>query len=609
MKFIKFNIYNKNHCYKDCRDFYSTLLSKCITDIKVEKENVSSFYPDFKTILSKQKVIELQLYNLTETNKVTIDVESDLNILVAYGLKLNSNLDDYFTNKVSTLNTVSKNLLDQSLKYLQDVSISGFTESEKIVNLSKPYFSPVNVVLIIEAVLFIILIVAFTYLICSLYSLESFYLKRLIKFKNPPFDSYLKNLEEIKKKNNKNEGEEEDKFKDEIDAQEFNNSKRSKKDEDIEKDNKKGKKKKKDSDDERGAKSDKEDKEKKGGPKRKQHKKPVKNYQEDKMNIMGKFFLYWNILFCIKVLAIFLLSVSYYLIVTIIDGSTRNSLLDFDSTSNNIEGVFKSSFDIYLSLKTELAKYVDYEIKKQELANYLDNNPNTKVIFEGLVYSSSADLLNSDYKYNMNLPNQIETPKIGSLLMPLINTDLNTASDAVIKLNNLYNVNSCEVLFDKKIQIDDYNYCSNFWSSILLKGMEQSITQMSVVVTTVLDDLHSLNMKKKSLQNIIAPTSPFGGYELFVEFYLFKSYMQTVEIFRSLNQDNLLKIYDIYKAIMIGYICFVLILFCLLLYFVYRSKNIFNTFMNFIGILPAKFLVEDPGLYKEILKLEQYIYY
>ena len=60
---------------------------------------------------------------------------------------------------------------------------------------------------------------------------------------------------------------------------------------------------------------------------------------------------------------------------------------------------------------------------------------------------------------------------------------------------------------------------------------------------------------------------------------------------------------------MIAYICFVVILFGLLLYFVYKSKYIFNTFMNFIGILPAKYLIEDANLYKEILKLEQYIYY
>jgi hypothetical protein len=85
--------------------------------------------------------------------------------------------------------------------------------------------------------------------------------------------------------------------------------------------------------------------------------------------------------------------------------------------------------------------------------------------------------------------------------------------------------------------------------------------------------------------------------------------METVQIFRSLNKDNLQSIYNIYYGIMLAYIIFTVILFALLIYFVYMSKYIFNTFMNFIGILPAKYLIEDISLYKEILKLEHYIYY
>ena len=104
---------------------------------------------------------------------------------------------------------------------------------------------------------------------------------------------------------------------------------------------------------------------------------------------------------------------------------------------------------------------------------------------------------------------------------------------------------------------------------------------MSVVVTSVLDDLHSLNLGKKALADVIASGSSFNTYEMFVEFYLFEGYVQTVSIFRSLNSANLQAIFNVYQSIMIGYMCFVLILFWLLLFFVYKSKVYIQYFHEF----------------------------
>jgi len=600
LKYMRDQVYTQDHCYSGCKSFYSSLLAECISEIKTQKENSSLFYSDFTSILSRQKSISLELYNLTEVDVTTIDVNNNLNLLIALGLKVNSNLDDYLINPISIINTVALNLLTQTLIYIDDSLISGFTDTQKQTNINN-LFSTVNIILIIEGILFCILIVAFTYLICSLFSLESFYLKQLIKFKNPPFDAYLKKLDEIKKRLRNDNGEDEDKMNNEMEDQNAKESKRSKDDDD--KDKKKDKKKKKSGDDDED-----DEKDKKGGLKRKNKKKVGRNHQEDKISIMGKYFLYWNLFFCIKVVAILLLSVSYYLVVSIIDQSTTTQLLSFDSTSNDIEGVFKQSFDIYVGLKTELANYINAQTDKRNDAAYLTSYPGSTVTYNGVQYTKASDVLNSNYYYNMKLPQQVVTPKIGSLLMPLVNTDLTTASVSIVTLNNLYNADGCGVLFDKIRQAIDYNFCASFWSNILIKGMEQAITQMSVVVTTVLDDLHSLNLQKKSLAEVIAVGSPFSGYELFVEFYLFKAYMETVKIFNTLNSENLQVIYNIYKGIMIAYICFVVILFSMLLYFVYKSKYIFNTFMNFIGILPSKYLIEDQLLYKEILKLEAYIY-
>ena len=39
-----------------------------------------------------------------------------------------------------------------------------------------------------------------------------------------------------------------------------------------------------------------------------------------------------------------------------------------------------------------------------------------------------------------------------------------------------------------------------------------------------------------------------------------------------------------------------------MIYFVYNFNALFNSFLNFIGIFPPKYLYEDENFYKEIVK-------
>jgi hypothetical protein len=581
------------------------MLNTCVTDIKTEKENSTYFYDQFKKILDTQKQINLDLYKFDTTDKVLIDVESNLNLLVVYGLNLNAQLTDYLTYDDTQMDVVSQNILQQSLIYIEDTNINGYGDVNKTSILATAFFSPVNLILIIEGCLFIILVGGFIYLIYSLYRLENYYLRKLINFKNSNFEAYLKSLEEIKKKIRNDNGEEDDKVNGDELGQDFENKSKddkSKGDGDSVHGKKNKKKNKNDKDKDKDDKDD-DEKNKKRKHIRKNKNKQVKNYREEKIQVMGRYFVKWNAFFCLKVSIILLFSASYYLVDTLLDNSTQVSMLSFDYTTNSIEGVYKQSFIVYLDLKTELAKYIDFEIGKRKALPLFDET-NQQVGYKGVTYNSYEEL--NSTAYPMNLPASIDTPKIGHLLMPLVNTDLTTADDSILKLNNLYNVDACKELFP---DTEDYKKCSSFMSSILTKGMEQSITQMSVLVTSVLDDLHSLNNKNKALEDIIAKGSEYNIYEQFVEWYLFRSYMETVQIFRDLNKNNLESIYMTYQSLMIGYMCIIVILFGFLLYFVYRSKSIFNNFMNFIGILPVKYLLEDAELYREILKLEQHIYY
>ena len=49
--------------------------------------------------------------------------------------------------------------------------------------------------------------------------------------------------------------------------------------------------------------------------------------------------------------------------------------------------------------------------------------------------------------------------------------------------------------------------------------------------------------------------------------------------------------------------------FILLLHTIYSAKENFNSFLNFIGILPIQYLSEDDIFYRETLKLEGDIFY
>ena len=138
--------------------------------------------------------------------------------------------------------------------------------------------------------------------------------------------------------------------------------------------------------------------------------------------------------------------------------------------------------------------------------------------------------------------------------------------------------------------------------------MEQAITQMGVVINTVIDELNSLNLGKKTFEEIVETTSAFSQYEVFVEYYLFNAYMKTVELFSSLKTVKVKSIYDTFRIILYIYIVGVVVLFFVLVYFVFSSKRMFNTFLNFVGIVPVKYLIEDESLYKDVLKLEQHIF-
>ena len=118
---------------------------------------------------------------------------------------------------------------------------------------------------------------------------------------------------------------------------------------------------------------------------------------------MSKYFIKYNILFTFKVIIIFLLAITYYIVISLVELLKRVDYLSFDNITNSIEGIYRSSFDIFFNLKMQLSSYK---------ANLI-NTANT-----------------SQSNYNINIPSNnnisISTLKLDNLLMLLVN-DLSRA--------------------------------------------------------------------------------------------------------------------------------------------------------------------------------------
>ena len=662
LKWFKDKHITSNACpNQDCREFYTNIMIEAINDIKTQKENFTKFYEDFRDILKREQQMDLELYNLNFTDNITIDTDNLLNLLVFNGLKLKAGLDTYFDGSINgVFDIASSNLLKQSLNYFYS-DISSFRDTDKEKKIQEN-FTLIPIALICVAILFAALIIGFIYIVYKIYSNEIYFLEKLINFNSPNFEGYLKSLEDIKKKLRLENEEDEEKDED----MEIESKRATKKDLEEEENNKKKKK----------VSNEKETENKR----KKKDKKSNKFLQvkQKKKRIMGMFFFKWNLFFTIKVLIILVISISYYLVSTIVNSRNKSNYLDFDQTTDAIEAVYKQTYELYLKLKTEMEIFEErMRVKIDAINDFCDFNSSNETKFftysylnkstqNTYIYTScnnsdcnenncladyaiscvndvncNKSLLKSTCmglrcidaieNYQMTIPSneELTTPKLGSLLMPLVSGVDNTSTETEIKLNNLYNNDSCAILVGKD-NLQAYDYCSKFWSNILGKGMEQGITQLGLSVASVTDELNSLNDLSNVLNNnnddnnnedspkVDNPltfdnitkqnNSAFFQFSIFVEYYLFESYLQTYQIFNVLRDVKLEKIKNSFNIILYIYLVGSIILLFVLIYFVYESKYLLNSFLNFVGIFPVKYLMEDNNLYHETLNLEQDVF-
>ena len=148
---------------------------------------------------------------------------------------------------------------------------------------------------------------------------------------------------------------------------------------------------------------------------------------------------------------------------------------------------------------------------------------------------------------------------------------------------------------------------------IIANYFGQGITQLGLSVASVTDELKwinssNLNNTKRFSDMTYKNDSAFFQFSIFVEFYLFESYLQTYRIFDVLRDVKLDNIKNNFNVILYCYLIGSILLVGIAFYFVNDSKYLLTSFLNFVGIFPVKYLMEDNTLYHETLNLETDIF-
>lgn len=123
-----------------------------------------------------------------------------------------------------------------------------------------------------------------------------------------------------------------------------------------------------------------------------------------------------------------------------------------------------------------------------------------------------------------------------------------------------------------------------------------------------LSELKNVNNNNENITNLINLDGIIYNIEEFLDNDFVRGYLKVIDIF-NLLQSNKIKVinrnFDIILSV--GVIFIVFLTMCIFFLVYYYSKK-FNILLNFIGILPLKYLYEDKKLYNCIIRIEEEVY-
>ena len=329
-------------------------------------------------------------------------------------------------------------------------------------------------------------------------------------------------------------------------------------------------------------------------------------HQQKKQKIlkMTKYFALYNFIFCLKVWGFVFLVITNYLIIYILFSKKRDEFFELDNLMNDIIGVYKDNYSVYLAYKREIFLFYNFEIMKINYIKQLENGIIDKIIINGKNYSKNNinELKLTKYLFNIETLSKLKIKSFGNVIMDLISNKIGKKS-LHQELQYLYNEDSCEYLFQDNHTILDF--CNNFWSSILKQGIEQSTIQFRVNLDNLL-----LNLVQINENEVYEPDYSILYYiEIYITSYFLWSFESTIEIFDNIRNNQTDTLIWNFNGLCIFYLFMIFFLLIPLNIAIHYAKENFNSFLNFIGIIPVQYLSEDEKFYRETLNLEGNIFY
>ena len=233
-------------------------------------------------------------------------------------------------------------------------------------------------------------------------------------------------------------------------------------------------------------------------------------------------------------------------------------------------GVFKECFETFIHLKNQLDKFEE-------------NN---------LINCKAKE--NPIYKMNLPKISDLKIPNFGNNIMK-ITSDFGFKTETLLNFTLLFTDDACMVL-EKK---ENYIICGISFNDLLSQEIEHSISKMSSLFGTIIDELTDINNDASQFKEKMN-NSKFQLLEQFFEYYFQKSIILADGILSQLRTELLNNIKNLIIIVLVIYIVLILFLFGVLFYFIYTFQKVLYSFLFFIAILPFQYLLEDNNLYNAI---------
>ena len=528
----------------NCTKYYHDNLENCLIKIKIQKFGVYSLYEEYQEMFKQKIKISLFYDNTTETNDVNLDMNNCLKMIIAHAIKILTFLRGKSIGSKESEEDIEvylRNLLTNSLKFFKS-DYRRFIGSEKEEKSKKAAFHvPISISIYIVFLLFTSYIY-YSYIILTK-NIHIFYFDKLMNFTSIRFESYLKKLDEVKKKFREDTNDDDEKNYDDFEFDDKNefNSKKVTEETSKKEDNRNVKKKKQN----------------------KIIQQKIKNKR-----IISDYLWKKSIFLIIKFGIIFILSIAYYIVTIIITLKMKNNYLFFDNIIENIDKLYCDYFYIFLNFKEQI-----------EILEKTGNKSNF--------------LIQNDV--------DIERPKFGDSLVYIIRSSKYSEENLAI-FEALYNDNACQVLTDNEAE---YEICKNVFSSFLSKGFEQSVVHINDIITNVIDELNSLK-ENKNLYEIYEDSTLTSQYEVFMEYYMIVAFFKTQNMFQNFKSDEKNYINNLIRIDLIIFSIIYIIIFIFLLVYVYSYKDFTSSFLCFIGIIPSRYMADDNEFYQQVIALDPY---